>query len=121
MENITNQDLVNYRIGDIIDLTCALGLSKPKPELFWFINNQKVKSNQLIKYPTVVQKSSSLDTRLLKNRLGLKFKLKQDHFKSGVLNLKCTASLTLAYKFESIHYINNEISSNQTHYSSNCK
>jgi len=116
LENIENQDLIDRNIGDVVDLTCSLGISKPRPRLTWFVNDQKVKTNQMSKHSSAVFKNNPLN-----NRLRLKFKLSNEHFHNGHLNLKCTASLILAYQFDAVHYVNNEITLNQSHRIDNSK
>ncbi|XP_076246598.1 cell adhesion molecule 3-like [Calliopsis andreniformis] len=78
-----------YRIDDMLRLNCTSGRSKPAANLTWYINDrQPLKSH--------VRTYSPLDTNESEwqvSQIGLQFLVTHDHFSSGKLKIRCSASI----------------------------
>jgi len=79
-----------------MSLNCTSPNSSPAAELNWYINNEKVKADDLIPAPIAKSPTSGLYTA----QLGLRFRLQRRHFVQGHVTVKCTATIAAEY-FES--------------------
>lgn len=76
-----------YQIGDMVNINCTSGRSKPATHLTWFINGEPVNSSFLKHYATLITGREGLET----TTLGLSFKVKANSFRHGDMKLKvCT-------------------------------
>lgn len=76
-----------YHINDIVDVNCTSGRSKPATHLQWFINGEMVENSveqNLKHYDTLITGREGLETSIL----GLKFKVRANHFRKGDMKLK---------------------------------
>ncbi|XP_049818842.1 uncharacterized protein LOC109596567 isoform X2 [Aethina tumida] len=81
--------LMQYQIGDVINLNCTSGKSHPASVLHWYINEQQIQTPEaLIQYPPDHHKQG-----LVSSTLGLKFTLSSRHFLGGSMKVKCVASV----------------------------
>ncbi|XP_076370278.1 uncharacterized protein LOC143256662 isoform X2 [Tachypleus tridentatus] len=78
-----------YRVGDVVDVNCTSAIDVRPAELQWFINEKKAKPGYIIKYPNINYLGS-----MVASVLGLKFRVRQEHFLSDGLRLKCTATVS---------------------------
>ncbi|KAL6444191.1 hypothetical protein ACFW04_001846 [Cataglyphis niger] len=78
-----------YRVDDMLRLNCTSGRSKPAANLTWYINDrQPLKSH--------VRTYSPLDTNESQwqvSQIGLQFLVTPEHFMSGKLKIRCSASI----------------------------
>ncbi|KYN20144.1 hypothetical protein ALC57_07434 [Trachymyrmex cornetzi] len=78
-----------YRVDDPLRLNCTSGRSKPAANLTWYINDrQPLKAH--------VRTYSPLDTNESEwqiSQIGLQFLVSHDHFVSGKLKIRCSASI----------------------------
>ncbi|XP_064097629.1 uncharacterized protein LOC135209024 [Macrobrachium nipponense] len=82
----------HYRVGETASLNCTSSRSKPAATLTWLINENPVKSSQLVNYYPWVHEDG-LESR----RLGLSFTIDKSHFLKGQLTLKCQATVAAIY------------------------
>ncbi|XP_068215651.1 uncharacterized protein [Palaemon carinicauda] len=82
----------HYRVGETASLNCTSSRSKPAATLTWLINENPVKSSQLVHYHPRVH-----DDGLESRRLGLSFTVGKSHFLKGELTLKCQATVAAIY------------------------
>ncbi|XP_022238905.1 uncharacterized protein LOC106457325 isoform X2 [Limulus polyphemus] len=78
-----------YRVGDVVDVNCTSAIDVRPAELQWFINEKKARPGYIIKYPNINYLGS-----MVASVLGLKFRVRQEHFLSDGLRLKCTATVS---------------------------
>ncbi|GAB6028006.1 hypothetical protein CHUAL_002233 [Chamberlinius hualienensis] len=91
-----------YHIGDQVHVNCTSYQSKPVAILDWTINAYKVPKEFLVEYPVLI------DENLLEtSTLGVHFEIKESDFISGIIKLKCSATIAPLY------HETNEISINQ--------
>ncbi|RWS31898.1 uncharacterized protein B4U80_04478 [Leptotrombidium deliense] len=90
-----HESVISRNVGELINLTCSSGASRPRVRLSWFINEQMAQPHQVLRYSPQVYSNGLQSTRL-----GLTFLVTADHFNKGVLLLRCSATVVLAYKFE---------------------
>lgn len=81
-----------YHIGDKVEVNCTSKRSKPAAKLRWYINGE-IADNNFVKNYSVVAEDQGLET----STLGLRFKVRDKHFKNGDLKLKCTAVIATIY------------------------
>ncbi|KAG8199128.1 hypothetical protein JTE90_015965 [Oedothorax gibbosus] len=80
--------VARYFVGDTVDVNCSSARSLEPAQLQWFVNDNEVQPEFLAQYtPTVY-----LDG-LSSTKLGLRFRVQEDHFRSEEMRLKCTATL----------------------------
>lgn len=81
-----------YHIGDKVEVNCTSYKSKPAAKLKWYINGEQA-DHALVKHYPVKDEKRGLET----STLGLRFKVREKHFKGGDLKLKCTATIATIY------------------------
>jgi len=81
-----------YHIGDKVEVNCTSKKSKPAAKLKWYINGEQADPD-LVKHFPVQFEERGLET----STLGLRFKVRDKHFKHGDLKLKCTAVIATIY------------------------
>ncbi|EZA56980.1 hypothetical protein DMN91_011564 [Ooceraea biroi] len=82
-----------YRIGDPLRLNCTSGRSKPAANLTWYINDGQPRKEYVRAY-------SPLDTNESEwqiSQIGLQFTVTYEHFMSGKLKIRCSASIYDVY------------------------
>lgn len=73
-----------YQINDRVNVNCTSGRSKPAVKLTWFINGQHAGPEYLKQYKTVTTGREGLEQTIL----GLRFRVRHEHFKHGDMKLK---------------------------------
>lgn len=73
-----------YQIGDMVQMNCTGGRSKPAAHLKWFINGEPAGSTFLKHYETLETGREGLE----ESTLGLEFRVKPKHFHAGDMKLK---------------------------------
>lgn len=73
-----------YQITDRVNVNCTSGRSKPAVKLTWFINGQHVGPEYVKQYKPLILGREGLE----QTTLGLRFRVKQEHFKNGDMKLK---------------------------------
>lgn len=86
----------HYRIGDLVNVTCYAGATKPPAVLTWSINGDQVPPDYERMYPVF-----SDHVLLYHSSLGLTFTAEPHHFTYGIMKLKCTATVSGAYSLSS--------------------
>ena len=81
-----------YHIGDKVEVNCTSKRSKPAAKLKWYINGEQADADLTKNYPPI-EEDRGLETSVL----GLRFKVREKHFKHGDLKLKCTAVIATIY------------------------
>jgi hypothetical protein len=66
--------------------------SNPAAKLKWYINGEEA-DPAILKNHQVIKEQSGLETSIL----GLTFKVREKHFKTGDMKLKCTATIATIY------------------------
>ncbi|XP_066945783.1 uncharacterized protein [Macrobrachium rosenbergii] len=87
-----------YRLGDMVNLTCTAPRAIPAPVLTWYINGQEAPQDYLIRYP---QKQDS--SGMYEAKLGLLFRAERWHFDEDRVTLRCTAAIQKFYQREGHH------------------
>ncbi|XP_067143377.1 irregular chiasm C-roughest protein-like isoform X1 [Centruroides vittatus] len=87
---------LRYQIGEHVDVNCTAVKSRPPAELRWFINDKKIKSEIVTRYPTVIYPDGQESSIL-----GLRFMVLPRHYKKGEMRLKCTATLSKVFNSSS--------------------
>ncbi|XP_054167273.1 uncharacterized protein LOC128964661 [Oppia nitens] len=82
----------NYNVGSLVELNCISAKSKPAALLRWYINEQSADNKYEFASNTTVH-SNGLET----STLGLRFIVTEEHFQSGNMKLKCTATISRMY------------------------
>jgi hypothetical protein len=80
-----------YQISDRVNVNCTSGRSKPAVKLTWFINGQHAGPEYVKQYKTIKTGREGLEQTIL----GLRFRVKQEHFKHGDMKLKVEALNTM--------------------------
>ncbi|XP_040359260.1 synaptogenesis protein syg-2 isoform X2 [Ixodes scapularis] len=86
----------HYRIGDLVNVTCRAGASKPPAVLMWYINGEEVPPKYEKTYPIFRDQD-----QLYHSSLGMTFTAEPRHFTYGIMKLKCTATVSEAYSLSS--------------------
>ena len=74
-----------YHPNDPVHVICRTGLSRPMPQLTWYINDQLAPAQYFLP-----QQSSKLSPNgLVNTSLTLNFIPNDSHFKNGVMKIKC--------------------------------
>lgn len=81
-----------YHIGDKVRVNCTSRRSKPAAKLKWYINGEQA-DHYHTKHFEIERDEEGLET----TTLGLRFKVRDKHFKDGDLKLKCTATIANIY------------------------
>ncbi|CRL02803.1 CLUMA_CG015858, isoform A [Clunio marinus] len=87
-----------YQINDRVNVNCTSGRSKPAVKLTWFINGQHANPEYVKQYRTAKTGREGLEQTIL----GLRFRVRQEHFKHGDMKLKCLGVI------ESVYWKSNE-------------
>ncbi|XP_069944116.1 cell adhesion molecule 3 [Cherax quadricarinatus] len=87
-----------YRLGDLVNLTCTAPRSIPPATLTWYINDQQAPQDYLAQYPPTSDNSGRFESRL-----GLQFRAERWHFVEDHVRLRCTASIHPLY-LEEVHH-----------------
>uniref|UniRef100_A0A1B0DBD4 CD80-like immunoglobulin C2-set domain-containing protein n=1 Tax=Phlebotomus papatasi TaxID=29031 RepID=A0A1B0DBD4_PHLPP len=93
-----------YQIGDIVRVNCTSGRSKPAAHLNWFINGHQADHSFMRKYDNIVTGREGLETSIL----GLEFRVRVKHFRSGDMKLKYNYSLQCLATIEDVYWRTNE-------------
>lgn len=75
---------VRYQINDRVNVNCTSGRSKPGVKLTWFINGHHAGPEYVKHYKTLKTGREGLEQTVL----GLRFRVKHEHFKHGDMKLK---------------------------------
>lgn len=75
----------DYRVGDLVALNCTSSRSRPRTQLKWLINNEAV-SRRFTTEPYYAISKERPDAR--ETILQLRFIIKNEHFKNGILQVK---------------------------------
>ncbi|KAK8787444.1 hypothetical protein V5799_022780, partial [Amblyomma americanum] len=86
----------HYRVGDIVNVTCQAGASKPPAVLAWYINGEQVPPRYERMNPILRD-----EDQLYHSSLGMTFTAEPQHFTYGIMKLKCTATVSEAYTLSS--------------------
>ncbi|XP_075679757.1 uncharacterized protein LOC113799130 isoform X1 [Dermatophagoides pteronyssinus] len=89
-----------YNYGENISLVCKAGKSWPPVRLEWFINNLPIDNRYVINMTN--ERSTST---LVTSRIGLNLVAKPKYFHMGILEIKCTATLTIVYEYDAIEHL----------------
>ena len=73
-----------YQINDRVNVNCTSGRSKPAVKLTWFINGQHAGPEYVKQYKTFTTGREGLEQTIL----GLRFRVRHEHFKHGDMKLK---------------------------------
>lgn len=88
---------IRYQINDRVNVNCTSGRSKPAVKLTWFINGQHAGQEYVKHYKTLKTGREGLEQAVL----GLRFRVKHEHFKHGDMKLKVDQHLyTFNYPFK---------------------
>ncbi|CAL8097301.1 unnamed protein product [Orchesella dallaii] len=79
-------------LGDTLRGNCTCDRSRPAASLMFYINDEKADFGDLIEY-LPISEQDGLETSVL----GLRFQVEPKHFRSGNLELKCTATIGNGY------------------------
>ncbi|EEB13170.1 beat protein, putative [Pediculus humanus corporis] len=79
-----------YNVGDYVRGNCTSDLSYPVSNIDWYINDNKVESWQLEKYPVII-----FNDKMIISTLGISFQVDHSHFsgKGNTMVLKCIANI----------------------------
>ncbi|CAK1540406.1 unnamed protein product [Leptosia nina] len=92
----------NYKIGDILAVNCTSSRSRPQTYLKWLINNEAAPKW----YTTGPWYRISRERPDAKETImQLRFIVQSEHFKEGVLQVKCQSSIAPLYQDEVVHHI----------------
>ncbi|XP_077525280.1 uncharacterized protein LOC144136644 [Amblyomma americanum] len=86
----------HYRVGDVVNVTCHAGATKPPAVLTWYINGEEVPPQYEKMYPIFRDRD-----QLYHSSLGMTFTAESRHFTYGIMKLKCTATVSEAYSLSS--------------------
>lgn len=86
----------HYKVGDVVNVTCNAGASKPPAVVTWYINGEEVPPKYEKTYPIFRDQD-----QLFHSSLGITFTAEQRHFTYGIMKLKCTATVSEAYSLSS--------------------
>ncbi|XP_011153049.1 uncharacterized protein LOC105191385 [Harpegnathos saltator] len=78
-----------YRVDDPLRLNCTSGRSKPAANLTWYINDRQPLTSHVRKYSPLDTNESEWQV----SQIGLQFLVTHDHFMSGKLKIRCSASI----------------------------
>lgn len=73
-----------YQIGDKVNVNCTSGRSKPSVKLTWFINGVHAGPEYVRPFKSLKTGREGLEQTIL----GLRFRVRQEHFKNGDMKLK---------------------------------
>ncbi|KAL3223280.1 hypothetical protein MRX96_049860, partial [Rhipicephalus microplus] len=100
----------HYKVGDLVNVTCHAGATKPPAVLTWYINGEEV--SQLAATPIMISSPFPPQyekmypifrdrDQLFHSSLGITFTAEPRHFSYGIMKLKCTATVSEAYSLSS--------------------
>lgn len=89
-----------YYVGDIVDVNCSSARSMEPAKLQWYVNDNEVKPEFLSQY-----QPSTYPDGLSSTKLGLRFRVQEDHFRAEEMRLKCTATLAKVIKMTTLETI----------------
>lgn len=75
---------IRYQINDRVNVNCTSGRSKPAVKLTWFINGEHAGLEYVKHYKTLKTGREGLEQSVL----GLRFRVKHEHFRHGDMKLK---------------------------------
>ncbi|GIY37442.1 ig-like domain-containing protein [Caerostris darwini] len=90
-----------YRIGDMVNMTCLFGPSKPPAHITWYINGEEAPTS----YVFHSQPSSEEEDGLLISESRLNFALEPPRLWQGSLSVRCLASLSQVHATSSLELI----------------
>ncbi|CAG2162451.1 unnamed protein product [Oppiella nova] len=93
---ITGIRAQQYGIGDLVNVTCSAGPSKPQSTLSWLINGEPA-DESCLRY---IQTPKRMDG-LQKCSLQLQFNAERHQFIGGIIKLRCTSVISQAYSMSS--------------------
>ncbi|XP_038214731.1 uncharacterized protein LOC119834442 [Zerene cesonia] len=91
-----------YKVSDILAVNCTSSRSRPQTQLKWLINDEAAPRRH-ITGPWYRISDERPDAR--ETILQLRFILKEEHFKNGLLQIKCQSSIAPLYQDEIVHHI----------------
>ncbi|RWS10487.1 beat protein-like protein, partial [Dinothrombium tinctorium] len=89
-----------YQIGDVVNVTCKAGPSKPKATLSWLING-KAAASEYLSLDERQQNFSSNSNQLSNASLSLIFPAEKRYFSNGIMILTCNSVIRLEYTMSS--------------------
>ncbi|XP_054152939.1 uncharacterized protein LOC128951708 isoform X2 [Oppia nitens] len=93
---ITGIKAQQYGIGDLVNVTCRAGPSKPQPTLSWLINSEPADETYL-RYIHIPKRRDGLQ----ESALQLLFNAERHQFIGGIIKLRCTSVISQAYSMSS--------------------
>ncbi|XP_054709441.1 synaptogenesis protein syg-2-like [Uloborus diversus] len=93
--------LKSYDVGDVVNLTCIFGPSKPAAKLTWFLNAEEAPSSYVhlkLPFPISSDKLKMSESRLI-------FPLEPHHLWQGFLAVECSAFLSQVHETSSLELI----------------
>ncbi|XP_045495110.1 uncharacterized protein LOC123693887 [Colias croceus] len=91
-----------YKVSDILAVNCTSSRSRPQAQLKWLINNEAAPRRH-ITGPWYRISDERPDAR--ETILQLRFILREEHFKNGLLQIKCQSAIAPLYQDETVHHI----------------
>ncbi|XP_047477770.1 nephrin-like [Penaeus indicus] len=88
-----NENRSAYRVGDLLLLNCSSTFSYPPTTLSWDIDGHKVSQETVVVYPGEVD-AEGRET----SKSGLQMRLRREHFRQGVLVLRCISTILHMYR-----------------------
>ncbi|KAK0163238.1 hypothetical protein PV327_006943 [Microctonus hyperodae] len=82
-----------YRVDDTLRLNCSSGRSKPAANLTWYVNDRQPLQSHMRTYSPLDTNDSEWQIA----RIGLQFLITPEHFTSGKLKIRCSASIYNIY------------------------
>ncbi|XP_054710641.1 uncharacterized protein LOC129220277 [Uloborus diversus] len=79
----------HYRVGDDLIVNCSSTQTRPIPQLHWFLNEEPVPEEHIIRYRPI-DHGDGEHTSVL----GLKIRVQSNHMEDDEMRVKCTASLS---------------------------
>ncbi|GFV72720.1 uncharacterized protein TNCV_1951891 [Trichonephila clavipes] len=90
-----------YRIGDLVNMTCLFGPSKPPAQITWYINGEEAPQSYVYhNHPSADQEED-----LLISESRLSFALEPPRLWQGSLSVRCIASLSQVHATSSLELI----------------
>ncbi|XP_020286415.1 uncharacterized protein LOC109856021 [Pseudomyrmex gracilis] len=80
-----------YRVDETLRLNCTSDRSKPAANLTWYINDRQPLKSYVRTYSPNSLDTNDLDGQI--SQIGLQFLVTHDHFISGKLKIRCSASI----------------------------
>ncbi|RWS12290.1 uncharacterized protein B4U79_07609 [Dinothrombium tinctorium] len=96
----------NYNIDDLVNVTCKTGESKPMVTLHWFINGEKIYNDHVYTINSRSEFSHTFQDKSLQKSISqLHFRVKEWHFVTGQMTIRCDAFILQNYTTSSEQFI----------------